>query len=96
MASSKRTPAEIIDEARRERRLEEAADMGRVHIRLGEKPVTSKGRLWFRPKQVGGHVTEFNASETRAIYEALAIVQGQHRKRAEELESQVTVVEAPR
>lgn len=77
----------VLAEAERERRQESAAEMGRVHIRLWQRPVIRRRLLVFRAKGYGYTDQEFDQDETNAIYEALAIVRDNHAKRAAELES---------
>src|SRR5690554_1354412 len=85
------TPREVLAEADRHHRLANAADFAMVKIRLGERPVTGGGRLWFRPKREGEHVAEFDAAETSALYEALADVRRRHQQEAKRLDDSLTV-----
>lgn len=91
------SPADIvrglINAADRHRRVANAAESARVKIRLGEKPVTSRGRLWFKPQEPTHHVTQFDEAETSAIYEALAKVRDENNAAADNLEQRVSVAE---
>jgi hypothetical protein len=86
---SERTPREILAEADWHRQREQAANLARAKIRLGEKPVQRRGLLGFRKKPDAYRELEFDRDETNAIYEALAIVQRDYREAAKRLEEGV-------
>jgi hypothetical protein len=77
----------VLRAAERERDLEQAADFGRVKIRLQARPTVRRRLLVFRSEGPGYPDHEFDQAETDALYEALAIVRDDHAKRAAELEA---------
>lgn len=68
------TPRELLAIADRHKRLADAADSARAKIRLGERPVQRGGLLGFLRRQPHQVDVFFDADETAAIYDALAIV----------------------
>ncbi len=93
---SESTPREVMAQADQHHQLARSADAAMVKIRLGERPVTSGRRTWFRPSREGGLVTtEFDAAETRALYEALADVRNRHQREAKRLDELLTVRAEP-
>lgn len=71
---------ELLAQADRHKRLASAADMARVHIRLGNKPRVEQRRTF------KVDTTVFTRDETTALYEALGIVMRNHEGLARECE----------
>lgn len=83
---------DLLAQADHHRKTAAAAETARVRIRLGERPQTRRGLLGFWREEVP-HPTEFDAAETHAIYEALAIVRENNARAAAANEARVTVTE---
>lgn len=79
-----RSPIDVaranIDMADRHRKVANAAEMARVNIRLGRDPKVERRRTFRVDTKV------FDAFETQALYEALAIVRDDNEKAAADYE----------
>lgn len=83
-------PREILASADRLRRTARAAEDIRVRIRLGEKPVATRGFLGFRKRDHEAYAPALTGDETAAVYDALADVRDRMQHNADVLEKTVT------
>ncbi|HEY3559638.1 MAG TPA: hypothetical protein VGL05_19350 [Kribbella sp.] len=78
-----------LAEVDRQRRIADEAESARGKIRLGQRPVQRFGLLAFLSRTDPWPDQHFSQEETNAIYDALAVVRENARKRAAEIEKQI-------
>lgn len=80
MADRVKEIRDLLAQADYHKRLASAADMARVHIRLGSKPRVEQRRAF------KVDTTVFTRDQTTALYEALGMVMRDHEAKAKEHE----------
>jgi hypothetical protein len=79
---------EQLAEADRQRKIADDAECARGSIRVGQKPVMKRGLLGF-PKTALWAEKLLTQAETNAVYDALARVRDDARRRADEIEKTI-------
>lgn len=78
-----------LAEADRLRAIASESESARVKIRLGERPIVRRGVLGFWRRSEVLPEQSFTQAETNAIYDALAKVRDDARRRADEIEKSI-------